>query len=220
MDDEQSRFWSQVAQKYDSVVDLQIGGKTRALIRQRVAKEDRLGSLVEFGCGTGFYTGVLAEKADRIVATDNSPGMLAIAKERIKAPNVKFQIEDCQRTSFPDGSFDTTFMSLVIHFTEPEKTLAEMRRVLKPGGKLIITNLDPAALSCLNRIRCLARVAYNGIVGYRIRPPRGFGQHVLTEAQLCELLRKTGFKVLGQETVSDTTRSSNVPVEYVTAMRI
>ena len=52
----------------------------------------------EFGCGTGFYTLVLLGKADSVVATDISPGMLALAKERIEerieAANVTFQVED------------------------------------------------------------------------------------------------------------------------------
>jgi ubiquinone/menaquinone biosynthesis C-methylase UbiE len=218
--DGQSQYWSKVARKYDCVVDLQIGGKTRSLIRERVAKEGRMGTLVEFGCGTGFYTAVLSEKADGIVATDISPGMLAVARQQIKAENVNFQLEDCQKTSFPDGAFDTAFMSLVIHFTEPEKTLVEMRRVLKPGGTLIITNLDPGALNGLNRIRSWARVIYNGLARYRVRPPKGFGQHLLTEEQLCGLLRKSRFKVIDQETISDTSRSSNIPVEYIRAVKI
>jgi ABC-2 type transport system ATP-binding protein len=218
--DEQSQYWSKVAQKYDYVVDLQIGGKTRALIQERVAKEERLGTLVEFGCGTGFYTGVLSEKADSVVATDISPGMLAAAKKQIRAENVKFQLEDCQQTSFLEGAFDTAFMSLVIHFTEPEKTLAEMRRVLKPGGTLIILNLDPGALNGLNRIRGWTRVIYNGLVRYRVKPPKGSADHLLTEEQLCGLLRKSGFKVLGQETMTDKSRSSNIPVEYIRALRI
>jgi ubiquinone/menaquinone biosynthesis C-methylase UbiE len=146
MANEQREFWSMVAQKYDQVVDLQIGPMNRSIVRERVRKEGRLGKLVEFGCGTGFYTQVLVSKADTVVATDISQGMLALAKERIKATNVTFQVEDCQATSLPDEVFDTAFISLVIHFTEPEKTLAEMRRILKPGGTLIISNLDPGAL--------------------------------------------------------------------------
>ena len=139
MANEQREFWSTVAQKYDQVVDLQIGPTTRSMVRERVAKEGRLGKLAEFGCGTGFYTQVLVGKADSVVATDISPGMLALAKERIKAANVTFQVEDCQATSLPAEVFDTAFISLVIHFTDPAKTLAEMHRILKPGGTLIIS---------------------------------------------------------------------------------
>jgi ubiquinone/menaquinone biosynthesis C-methylase UbiE len=59
-----------------------------------------------------LYTGVLSEKADSIVATDISPGMLAVATKQVKAENVKFQLEDCQKTSFPDAAFDTAFMAV------------------------------------------------------------------------------------------------------------
>ena len=220
MANEQSEFWSKVAQKYDQVVDLQIGPKTRSMVRERVAKEGRLGNLAEFGCGTGYYTHVLVGKADSVMATDLSPGMLAFAKDQIKAANVTFQAEDCQETSFPDGAFDTTLMSLVIQFTEPEKALAEMRRILKPGGTLIISNLDPGALSGLDRVRCWIRVLYQGITGYRVKPPKGFGKKVLTEMQLRDLLAKAGFEVVGVETIKDTSRSSNIPVEYIRAVKI
>src|SRR5262245_40677136 len=118
MANEQKEFWSTVAQKYDRVVDLQIGGTTRSMVRERVMKEDRLGELAEFGSGTGFYTQALVAKADRVIATHIAPGMLAVAKERITTSNVTFQLEHCQVTSFPDEVFDTTFISLVIHFTE------------------------------------------------------------------------------------------------------
>lgn len=220
MADEQSEFWSKVAQKYDQVVDLQIGPKTRSMVRQRVAREGGLRNLAEFGCGTGFYTQVLAGKADSVVATDLSPGMLALAKDQIKAANVTFQAEDCQRTSLPDGAFDTAFISLVIHFTEADKTLAEMRRILKPGGTLIISNLDPRALNGLDRVRCLIRILYHGLIGYRVKPPKGFGKNVMTGKQLCDLLGKSGFVVVSTETIKDTSRSSNIPVEYIKSAKV
>lgn len=219
MANEQREFWSQVARSYDLVVDLQLGAETRSMVRQRAAQEGRMGTLVEFGCGTGFYTQVLADKADSVVATDLAPGMLALAKERIKAANVTFQEEDCQKTSFADASFDTAFISLVIHFTKPNQTVAEMHRILKPDGKLIIVNLDPRALKGLDRIRCLIRILYRGFTGYRLKPPKGFGRNVITEKELCALLAQRGFKIIGAETIRDRSRSSNIPVEYITAAK-
>jgi hypothetical protein len=48
----QREFWSDVARDYDRVVDLQIGPRMRSLVRERLAREGRLGRMAEFGCGT------------------------------------------------------------------------------------------------------------------------------------------------------------------------
>ena len=132
----------------------------------------------------------------------------------------KFQIEDCQRTSLPAEAFDTAFMSLAIHFTDPEKTLAEMRRILKPGGTLIISNHDVDALRGLDLIRCWIRVIYRGLTGYRMKPPKGFGNNVMSEKQLCDLLGKFKFEILSAEAIKDTSRSSHIPVEYIKAVKV
>jgi len=219
MANEQAEFWSNVAGKYDRVADLQIGGKTRSMLRERVAREGHLGRVVEFGCGTGFYTDVLARKADTLVATDISPGMLELAQRQVKAANVTFQVEDCQHTALPNGTFDTAFIGLVLHFTEPDRTVVEMHRILRPGGTLIIANVDPQALTGLNRLRGLIRILYQGIVGYRVKPPKGFGRNVLTEKQLSELLGRAGFRVEAIEAVRDLSRSSSIPIEYVRAVK-
>lgn len=220
MANDQADFWSNVAEKYDRIVDLQIGGKTRLMVRERVAREGHLGRLVEFGCGTGFYTEVLARKADTLLATDISPGMLELARQRVQAPNVTFQVEDCQHTSLPDGAFDAAFISLVIHFTEPGRTAAEMRRILRPGGILIIANLDLRALKGFDRIRSLIRILYHGAIGYRLKPPKGFGRNVITEKQLRDLLSRSGFRVDSAETIKDLSRSSNIPIQYIRSVRV
>src|SRR5262249_16435943 len=215
-----AEFWSNVAELYDRVVDLQIGGYTRAMVRERVAREEHLGRLVEFGCGTGFYTDVLAWSAASVGASDISPGMLEVAKRQVTAGNVTFQLEDCQHTSLPDGTFDATFISLVLHFTEPDQSAAEMRRILRPGGRLLVANINPLALNGLARIRALIRVLYHGVVGYRIKPPKGFGRNMLTEQQLRELLGRSGFQIESAETIRDSYRASNIPIDYLRAMRV
>jgi ubiquinone/menaquinone biosynthesis C-methylase UbiE len=119
-----------------------------------------------------------------------------------------------------DGAFDPAFISLVIHFTEPDMTLTEMRCILKAGGTLIIANVDPLVLNRLNRVRCLIRVLYHGVTGYRIKPPKGFGKNMMTEQRLCDLLERSGFKVFSTETIRDTSRSSNVPIEYIRTVKV
>ena len=110
-------------------------------------------------------------------------------------------------------------MSLLIHFTEPGAVLAEMRRILKPGGLLLISNLDLDALAGFDRFRCRLRILFHGLTRYRTPPPKNFSDHLMTEKQLCELLSECGFKVLSAETFRDLSRSSNIPVEYVRALK-
>jgi ubiquinone/menaquinone biosynthesis C-methylase UbiE len=217
--DAQREFWSGVAREYDRVVDLQIGPATRGLLRERLCREGRLGRVVELGCGTGFFSAVLAQKSDSLVATDLSPGMLELARANVRAPNASFQVENCESTSFPDASFDAAFAALVLHFTEPARALAELRRILRPAGTLLLANLDPKALTGLDRVRCLARILYRGITGYRRRPPARLGRNVLSEPELRDLLAAGGFKVTVCDTIRDASRSSYIPIEYVSARR-
>ena len=219
MSNEHSEYWSAVARKYDEVVDIQIGPKTRSLVRDRVSQESSLGKAVEFGAGTGFYTSVLAGKADSLLATDISSGMLEVAREMVKAKNVNFQTADCQSTDLPSAAFDAAFISLVIHFTDPAKTISEMHRVLKVGGALIIANLDMPALTGFNKLRCIARIIYLGITRYRVKPPKGFGATALSEKNLVDLLNSAGFRVVSSETIRDGSRTSYVPIQYIRATK-
>jgi hypothetical protein len=61
---------------------------------------------------------------------------------------------------------------------------------------------------------------YQGFVGYPTKPPKGFGRNMLTEKQLCNLLRESGFEVSGIEPIRDPLRSSNIPIEYVKARKL
>jgi ABC-2 type transport system ATP-binding protein len=225
---EEADFWSSITEKYDRVVDLQTGTATRSVVRERLAEEARLGHLVEFGCGTGFFTGVLAGKADTLVATDISPGMLEAAKQQINAPNVTFQVEDCRSTSLPTATFDAAFIAFVLQFTGPERTLPEIHRILKPGGLLIIANPDPAALSGLDYVRGVFRILRQGHIGYRVAPPKRLisatlkwllGRSAMTEKGLCERLAQSGFGVVSVQTLKDSSRSSNIPVKYIRAAK-
>ena len=213
-------FWSSIAQKYDEVVELQIGPDTRAMVRARLAQEGQLGVLAEFGCGTGFFTNILADKAEMVVATDLAPGMLVLAKQRVKANNVRFEEQDCQKTTFADLAFDTVFMSLVIHFTEPSQTIREMHRILKCGGVLIIANAAPGSMTPLNRLRWLARGYYYGITRHRTKPPRNFAKNLTTQEQLCNLLAELGFEISDTEYIRNRARSSNMPIEYIKAVKL
>ena len=181
-------FWTDVAPKYDEVIDLVFGAEARRRVLMRLAKESGWGRVVEFGCGTGNNTQVLAKFASTVVATDLSPGMLARARVQVRAGNVTFREEDCQRPAFTDGSFDTAVLGLVLHFAEPAATLREMRRILRPGGRLVIVNPGLESLGRLHQLGCQCRMIYYGITRYRQKPPKGFSEFLRSRRELVELL--------------------------------
>ena len=116
---------------------------------------------------------MLAERADSVVATDIAKGMLELTRSGLRDQgNVSFQIEDCMKLSFDQASFDTAFIALVLQFVDAEVALAEFGRVIKPGGLLIVANLDVQALSLPLAMMLIARTMYYARKKYNRAMPR------------------------------------------------
>ena len=96
-------------------------------------------SVLELGCGTGYFTRELARSAAEIVAIDVSPELLQIASANCSAPNVRYEIQNAYELSHPDAVFDSVVGSSVLHHLEIEKAAREIYRVLKPGGRISFT---------------------------------------------------------------------------------
>jgi ubiquinone/menaquinone biosynthesis C-methylase UbiE len=102
-------------------------------------------TLADIGCGTGSLTFELARFARKVIGVDLSPEMLrrarAIAKERDLA-NVEFRRGDALRLPLDSCSVDATFCVMVLHFLpDPERALAGLCRITRPGGSVILVDL-------------------------------------------------------------------------------
>jgi SAM-dependent methyltransferase len=92
---------------------------------------------LDVGCGNGAFTEeIIARCAPATVtAIDPSNEQLAFARTRPGAKTAKFEVGDAQKLSLGDGTFDVAIMALVLAFLpDPAKAVAEMVRVVRPGG--------------------------------------------------------------------------------------
>jgi ArsR family transcriptional regulator len=101
-------------------------------------------TVLDVGTGTGFIAAGLAPRADRVIAIDNSPAMLDVARDnlaRLGIDNVELRKGDLTQLPLDDDSVDAAVANMVLHHTEdPAGMLAEMTRVVRPGGWVAITD--------------------------------------------------------------------------------
>lgn len=127
---------------YDAVVNKTRDLEARAL-REIISGENL--NILEIGCGTGKNTVWLLSKAKYLIGTDFSEEMLAKAKEKITAENVKFQQMDLREEwGYDENSFDLITCSLVLeHIENLDFVFQQARKVLKSSEKFYIGELHP-----------------------------------------------------------------------------
>lgn len=113
-------------------------------------RADFAGSVLEIGCGAGRVTGHTAAIAADMHAVDISPEMLAVARARY--PGVRFDVGDLRDlSSFPDGDADVVAMWCnvvdILGHGERMTALAEVARILRPGGLLVLDTHNLASAS-------------------------------------------------------------------------
>jgi ubiquinone/menaquinone biosynthesis C-methylase UbiE len=106
--------------------------------------------ILDVGCGTGAFLASLAHRfeSSQLSGVDPSVEMLSVARDRLES-NVVLVAARAEELPFSDESFDAVVSTNVFHFLrEPRRALGEMRRVLRPGGRLIISDWCDDFLAC------------------------------------------------------------------------
>ena len=100
--------------------------------------------ILDAGCGSGPLFAELRDRGAIVTGFDASAGMLEIARRRL-GDDADLRVADLGRPlPFPDSAFDDVIASLVLHYLEDwTAPLAELRRVLRPGGRLIASVMHP-----------------------------------------------------------------------------
>ncbi len=132
-------MFDQVAATYDMTNDLLSFGQSRlwrGIVRKAV--EPRAGqSILDLAAGTGSSTAAFAGEGIRLVAGDFSEGMLAEGRKR--HPEIEFVFADATKLPFGNEEFDATTISFGLrNVVDVEAALAQMYRVTKPGGRIVV----------------------------------------------------------------------------------
>jgi ubiquinone/menaquinone biosynthesis C-methylase UbiE len=100
--------------------------------------------VADMGSGTGFMAAGLAPLASQVYVLDGSAAMLEVAQHNLAAcENIQFRRTDGHAIPLPDASLDVVFANMYLHHCpDPAAAIREMTRVLRPGGRLVITDMD------------------------------------------------------------------------------
>jgi ubiquinone/menaquinone biosynthesis C-methylase UbiE/DNA-binding transcriptional ArsR family regulator len=136
-------FFSSSAGQWDRLRDDLFG--ERFHLAALPAFADSEWTVGDLGCGTGQLTAALAPFVGRVIAVDASAAMLQAARKRLQGfENVELRRGDLEALPIDDARLDAATLALVLHhLPEPGRALAEVARVLKPRGRLLIVDMLP-----------------------------------------------------------------------------
>ena len=200
---EQKNFWDKNAGRYDRFMrkDRAAYEKMYALIRPVV----RAKMVLELAAGTGLIAKNIVNAAAHIEATDASAKMIVEARRDNRSAKLHFSVQDMFRLPYADRSFDVVIVSNALHIVpQPEKALAEIRRVLKDDGVLIAPTFTHAENS------------FSGKVKAFFMKLAGFPLHSRwTSAEYLRFLRQNGWTVR-----KSTVLKASFPLSYTECVKM
>lgn len=179
-----NRFFNAIADDWDTLArdvlgEYDLPGAITALVPEGSVAAD-------LGCGTGEVVERMLGVAGEVIGVDGSARMLDLARKRLPddAARVSLRIGDLGHLPLRDGEADFVAINMVLHHLfSPEAALAEARRVLRPGGSIVIADFDRHENEAM-------RVTHGD---------RWLG---FTSEALCAALRKAGFSLVSTQKIS------------------
>jgi SAM-dependent methyltransferase len=179
--------------------------------------------VLDAACGAGYGAAHLAQQASKVVGLDVDRETIDQARRRYPLANVEFRVGDTAHLSDPDASFDVICsFETIEHVADPEQTLAEFARVLRPGGTLLIstpsvqvTTSSPAnpfhqVEWSVDDFRALLERFFGQIELYGQRRVQTPAHRLVQQLDVLGLRRKVGFlrrgsRLLGTAATADLT---------------
>src|SRR5205823_13990155 len=131
-------FLTRIAQSGRSILTLNRDREYAAL--KRMLNLKATDNLLDIGCGDGFWTSRLAQNYGRVVGLEPDLKTLGHAQRYHSLPNITYVCDVTESLPFSDGAFDKVLsVSCLEHFADPWRGIAEIARVLRPGGRVALS---------------------------------------------------------------------------------
>ena len=195
-------FWDRTAKIYDHFMkkDHKAYKQMYSLIYPVVRHKQ----VLELATGTGLIAKHIVRSADHIEATDASQEMIEQAKQGVKSTKLFFSVQDMFHLPYADQSFDVVIVSNALHIVpEPERALAEIRRVLKEDGILIAPTFTHAG----NDFRGKVKAVFMKLAGFPLHSK-------WTSHEYLAFLRENGWAVQ-----KSTVLKASFPLAYAECVK-
>ncbi|MFF3687053.1 class I SAM-dependent methyltransferase [Streptomyces sp. NPDC002187] len=158
------------------------------------------GRVLEIGCGAGTDHSVIASMADETAAIDLAPRGVWLTQKRLDLegrPGIA-QVADAENMPFPAHTFDAVYSFGVLHHTDhPERAVAEMWRVMRPGGKFMVALYHKHSLFAAQKaVEYVVRLRWRSQTWRDFLPELEFGAAKLTHRPLVRLYSRRSAKEL------------------------
>lgn len=174
-------FWDRNAKRYDRF--MRKDAAAYDAMYERICDSVRHKTVLELATGTGLIAKHIVNAAQSVEATDASSEMIGRAKAGDISQKLHFSVQDMFALPYADRSFDAVIVANALHIVpQPEKTLAEIRRVLKDDGVLIAPTFVHAENSLSGKVKAFLMK----LVGFPLKSK-------WTQADYLAFLRQNGW---------------------------
>ncbi|VUT25897.1 MAG: hypothetical protein MOIL_01292 [Candidatus Methanolliviera sp. GoM_oil] len=206
--EKERKFWDRLGSAgYDQLTEKQ--WKIYPSLLDKIAGDVDAGKVVlVVATGPGLDALKIAERASKVYAVDISEPMIAVAKKNAaekEIKNIEFSVEDAYALPFDKDMFDTVVCNAALHnMVNPQKALSEIRRVLKPDGRLIATIVGIGESFKFK----LVMPIYKFFTGFPVF-------HKLNLDESADMVAKSGFTIVNKEIMKHP--EDKMPLIYIVA---
>lgn len=198
MDQDNKGFWNRWAHRYDKAISVDRNTYSKIISKMKKALTQDM-TVLELACGTGVLSVRLAGSVKMLEATDFSKEMIRQAKAKLHSSRLHFSVQDATELPYAPETFDAVVISNALHIMpNPQKALAEIRRVLKPNGILIAPTFT-AAGSAFGRLK----IRMMELSGFKVF-------YKWTPESYLSFLKENNFKVIHSEVLEGTLKLTYV----------